>query len=688
MFSPSREKYQDEVVKFWYVEDSDAYPGNVSSVCYQAGMSSRSSQVFLSGGSPIGINLRIPHIVNRYMLIVHKGSVEKELDQKKRINTSFSGISGEAAVNARELENYLLESADNSFVTVKTFMNLMAWGPEQQMLDIRNKVVTAFRADMDMSVVEEEFTAPLLYYAAIPGAEAELGFENYLNSERTSFLCHGLWDGYDFGDKDGIVHLCDRDAMIPVRTDIQAAAREAGRINNMNVLVVGPSGSGKSYTVNSLVQDFYEADEHIMIVDIGDSYQGYCALVHEESGGKDGVYINYDPAHPIGFNPFKDHAHWNDVDENGEKVTSGIEFLLSVLMTIYKPKDAGSSALKYFVNQFLDWWDNGVPRDVVESLMEAYANERRKRALRTGIRFDEKKALAGFRDPVTEIFIEGRRGTDPIFDDFYQYVTRIVSPLIRDENYKMQDIVLSNKIIDVDSFGVAMDMYKKDGIYGFQLNESHPADLFQSRLTVFEVDQIKNNADLFPIWVLCIMHEFEDKMRSLPCQKVMIIEEAWSAIATETMAGYITWLWRTARKFRTSAVVVTQDIMDLVGSDIVKNAIIENTDVRILLDQRANANNFENAVNILGLTPMATNLVLSVNTNLRPDIKYKEAFLSIGPNYCNVFAVEVSPEQAKCFETDKTVKAPLFELAKKSGSMVQAIRQLVEDDRREKSRTR
>jgi hypothetical protein len=154
------------------------------------------------------------------------------------------------------------------------------------------------------------------------------------------------------------------------------------------------------------------------------------------------------------------------------------------------------------------------------------------------------------------------------------------------------------------------------------------------------------------------------------------------------MAGYITWLWRTARKFRTSAVVVTQDIMDLVGSDIVKNAIIENTDVRILLDQRANANNFENAVNILGLTPMATNLVLSVNTNLRPDIKYKEAFLSIGPNYCNVFAVEVSPEQAKCFETDKTVKAPLFELAKKSGSMVQAIRQLVEDDRREKSRTR
>ena len=147
------------------------------------------------------------------------------------------------------------------------------------------------------------------------------------------------------------------------------------------------------------------------------------------------------------------------------------------------------------------------------------------------------------------------------------------------------------------------------------------------------------------------------------------------------MAAFITWLWRTARKFKTSAVVVSQSITDLTGSDIVKDAIIQNTDVKILLDQRKNANNFQNSVSVLGLSPMATNLVLSVGTDLDPKYKYKEAFFAIGEQYSNVFAMEVSLEQALCFETDKTLKKPLFERAKQCGSMIQAIKDMAAEIR-------
>lgn len=685
-FLRDRVVYGDRSMRIWYVQDSDAYPSLVSSVQQVSSMSSGSSRVFLSGGSPIGYRLNIPHVVNRYVLVLPKSTVENELDQRRRIMNSFSLWSSACAVNSQELASYLLSAAKDNTVTVKCFMDVMAWGTEKETVEIRNRIVTAFHSDLSVSVVEETRVAPLLHYAAIPGAEAELGYDNYLNSELTAFLCHGLWDGYDFGIQDGIVRLCDRQCMVPLTVDIQSQARSRGLINNMNAIVVGPSGSGKSFTMCSLVQNFYEAGEHIFIIDVGDSYQGYCQVVREESGGADGVYNTYDPEHPFGFNPFRGRACWNEKDEDGDDTSSGYDFILSLIMTIYKPDrgwtNEASSLLKHMLSQFLSWWDGGVPDSVVEDLREAFANERRRRAERNHRKFDEEKAFYGWRNPVDDIFGREGRGEDPLFDDFYQYVTRIVSPLMRDENYMMGDIRITPDIIDADRFAAAMDMYKKDGVYGYLLNAEKEEDLFKSRLTVFEVDKIKDNRDLFPLWVLCIMHSFEDKMRALPCQKVMIIEEAWKAIATESMANFIAWMWRTARKFRTSAVVVTQDINDLIGSDIIKDAIILNSDVRILLDQRKNANNFENSVKVLGMSPMAKNLVLSVNTDLHPGYRYKEGFFAIGESYCNVFAIEVSPEQALAFETDKTLKKPLLDRAKECGSIIQAIREEAAEMRR------
>ena len=197
------------------------------------------------------------------------------------------------------------------------------------------------------------------------------------------------------------------------------------------------------------------------------------------------------------------------------------------------------------------------------------------------------------------------------------------------------------------------------------------------------MDQIKDNKEIFPIFILLIMHTFEDKMRNLKCHKVMIIEEAWKAISVDTMANYIVWLWRTARKFSTSAVVVTQDIEDIVSSPVIKSAIVGNSAVRILLDQRANANNFEKAINVLGLSPMDVNLALSVNTALHTEYgQYKEAFFQIGPSYSGVFAMEVSPEQALAFESNYEKKEPLYALARERGSFITAIRELAEERKR------
>lgn len=688
------EFFKDEIrcganrARVWFVEDSDSYPGQTDTVSFQNSMSAGNLQVFLSGGASIGYKLDIPHVVNRYIVTLPRNVVESELDQKRRFMNSFSLYSAGCRVNAQEISAYLEASARESALTVKCFTSLMAWGPEQEIPEIRNRVVRAF-SDLNIVCCEESVSAPQLHYAGIPGAGAELGYDFLMTSELNAFLCNGLWDGYDLGFSKGCIKLCDRNLLIPRRLDLQSDARDMGLIDNLNALVVGPSGSGKSFTMNTLVRNYYESGQHILIIDVGDSYEGQCRLINEETGGRDGVYNTYDPENPFGFNPFRGRENWDVKSSDGENDSSGHDFIMSLLQTMYVPHGGwnkeSSNMLDAFLLDFFDKWDHGYSPELSKDLKAAYVNRLRLAAERRGELedFDSRKAARGFMDPLPSIFPDDRE-KDPVFDDFYQYVTLVVAQLVAEGEYKVGNVTLRNDMFDIDKFGVALNPYRKGGKYGFFLNERNEKDLFSSRLTVFEVDKIKDNKDLFPLWVLCIMHSFEDKMRTLPCQKVMIIEEAWKAISVDTMANFIVWMWRTARKFRTSAVVVTQSVGDLLSSEIVKDAIIQNSSVKILLDQSKNANNFSESSRLLALSPKDVSLVLSVGRDLNPNYRYKEAFISIGERYSNVFAVEVSEEEALVYESDKIKKKPLFDLAARLGSFREAVDQMAGEMRNER----
>lgn len=673
----------DEEAHIWYVRDGDAYPEQVSSVNYVDSLSSVSSEVFLSGGSPIGYELQIPHVVNRYLVKMPFAAINSELEQKRRFMNSFSLYSAACRQNEEELQEFLDDSAMTGLSAVKCFTDVIAWGSHDEIQEIRNKVVTAFSM-LNMTVNEEGITCPSLHYAGIPSAGAELGWNYYMTGELVSFLCGGLWDGYDGGMKDGCIKLCDRSRLMPVTLDIQSAARERGYIDNMNAIVIGPSGSGKSFTMNTLVRNFYNHDEHIMIIDIGDSYEGLCSVIREETNGADGIYNTYDPEHPFSFNPFRGRKMWGQVDENGEEQSSGLSFFFSLVQTMYQPQGGwtaqATGILSQILKDFFNAWDNGYSDSLSDSLREAFVNARKLRSMKRKAKFDEDKVAAEFVDPLPSLFPAGHP-EDPLFDDFYRYVTQVVTPLILDDNYYYDGILVTRDMFSVDEFAIALGKFRMDGEYGFLLNSREEKDLFASRLTVFEVDKIKDNNDLFPLWILCILHSFEDKMRALPCQKVMVIEEAWSAIAKPTMANFIVWLWRTARKFRTSAIVVTQSLSDLVSSPIVKDAIIQNSSVKILLDQSKNAGKFKESADILALSEMDVKSVLSVGRSLNPHYKYKEGYFGIGESHGNVYAIEVSEEEALVYESDKTKKKPLFDRAAECGSFIEAVREMADEMR-------
>ncbi|MBQ6953934.1 MAG: hypothetical protein IJP81_08520, partial [Bacteroidales bacterium] len=180
------------------------------------------------------------------------------------------------------------------------------------------------------------------------------------------------------------------------------------------------------------------------------------------------------------------------------------------------------------------------------------------------------------------------------------------------------------------------------------------------------------------ITTLVIMDAFNEKMRSNSDFKVMCIEEAWKAIMGSQMATYMLELWKTARKHRTAAMVVTQELNDITSSPIIKDTIVENSGVKILLDQTKYVNKFDELAGVLGLSEDDKGMVLSMNRLRLPGAAGREVFFNLGNKKSFVMRLEVSREEQIAFSSQKRDKERLAAaVAKSGGSYIKAIKKLV-----------
>nr|WP_230688458.1 TraG family conjugative transposon ATPase [Hymenobacter jeongseonensis] len=240
----------------------------------------------------------------------------------------------------------------------------------------------------------------------------------------------------------------------------------------------------------------------------------------------------------------------------------------------------------------------------------------------------------------------------------------------------MEEEKVREKDFDLDNFLYVLGPYYRGGEYDYLLNSEKELDLVQSPFIVFELDNIKDHPILFPVVTLIIMETFVSKMRKLKgVRKMILIEEAWKALTTPGMAAYIKYLFKTVRKFFGEAIVVTQEIDDIIGNEIVKDAIINNSDCKILLDQRKFSNRFDEIQALLSLTPKEKDLVLSINRdNKAARGRYTEVFISLGGVVSTVYAIEVSKEEYVTYTTEETEKVRLFEKFRQTGDMPTAIK--------------
>ena len=262
---------------------------------------------------------------------------------------------------------------------------------------------------------------------------------------------------------------------------------------------------------------------------------------------------------------------------------------------------------------------------------------------------------------------------EPSFNTFYEYVQGDYREVLRKKKYREKDF-------DVDGFLNVLEPFYRGGEYDFLLNSDKRIDLLGKRFIVFEIDSIRDHRVLFPVVTIILMEVFINKMRRLHgVRKLIVIEEAWKAIAKEGMAEYVKYLYKTVRKYFGEAIVVTQEVDDIISSPVVKESIINNADCKILLDQRKYLNKFDAIQQLLGLSDKEKDQILSINLSNDPSRKYKEVWIGLGGVQSAVYATEVSMSEYLCYTTEESEKVEVLRRAEKVGSMARAIRELARE---------
>ncbi|OOQ60014.1 TraG family conjugative transposon ATPase [Mucilaginibacter pedocola] len=562
----------------------------------------------VSFAARLGLLLDTGHVYNQYIFVGDAQATLKQLEKKRLRLQSLSAYSRENAIALDATNDFLNEAISQQRLPVKAHFNVMVWSSGREELSIKGNQVLSALAAMDTSAKPETDGAAQIWWAGIPGNAADFPVNDTFDTFAEQAACFlNLESNYKTAKPSEGIRFCDRLSGRPVYADLFDAPRHEGITSNMGTLVCGTSGGGKSMTVNHILRSLYDQGAHCVTVDIGGSYLGLCDTVK-------GYYFTYTESEPIKFNPF--YLSKGDVLDTEKK-----ESLKALLVSLWKGENETFNRAEYV----------------------ALSN-----------------ALQGYYE-----FLAQNAPVFPGFNSFYEYLERDYRGVLASHRVK-------DSAFDMDNFLYVLRPYYKGGEFDYLLNASENLDLLSQPFIVFELDQIKDHPILFPVVTLIIMELFISKMRKLAgVRKVLTIDEAWKAIAKSGMAEFLRYAFKTIRKFNGIPIVITQELEDLVSSPIIKDAIINNADIKILMDMRKFQGKFDKLQDTLGLSDKGKTILLSVNKDNR------EIFIDIGGQIMKVYKNELCPEEYYAFTTEGKERVQVQEFARKHGSIEAGITALV-----------
>jgi len=604
--------------ELYTLSDLEDLPSFVGSRINFEPYSTDRSKFSVGFASPLGQLLNCNHILNQYIFLEDVPKTLKRLEAKKLRLQSLSSYSRENAVSRDNVNDFLNEAIAMGRMPVKCHLNVLVWAEDALAAkDLRNKVSSAM-ANLDTVAKRETDGEAQIWFAGLPGNEADFPMNDTFDTFLEQATClFNMESHYKDSRSPFGIRLGDRLSGRPIHVDISDEPMQKGLTTNRNKFILGPSGSGKSFFTNHMVRSYFEQGTHVLLVDVGHSYKGLCDLAG-------GYYFTYSEASPIAFNPF--YLSKDDTLDTEKK-----ESIKTLLLALSKKEGESFTRSEY----------------------------------------------VGFSNGLTLYFEHLQNHPDifPCFNSFYEFLSTDYLQILEESKVKAQ-------YFDINNFLYVLRPYYRGGEFDYLLNANTQLDLLSQPFIVFELDAIKDHPILFPAVTLIIMEVFISKMRKLKgVRKMILIEECWKAIAKEGMAEYIKYLFKTVRKFFGEAVVVTQEVEDIISSPIVKQAIINNSDCKILLDQSKYQNKFDAIQELLGLTEKERTQILSMNRNNEPKLKYKEVFISLGGQQSQVYRTEVSLEEYLSYTTEESEKIRVQEYAARYGSLQRGIQMLASEMR-------
>jgi len=525
-----------------------------------------------------------------------------KLELKKKRHSGIPDPANQICVE--DIDQLLTDVARNNQLLVNCHFNIVVSAKQENLQKACNYVESALFG-LGIIASKNAYNQLELFRSVLPGNAVELKKYDWFLTTCDAALCFFFKESQTRTEhSDFLIRFTDRQG-IPIGIDPADLPMSTGRINNRNKFVLGPSGSGKSFFMNALIEQYMLYNMDMVIVDTGHSYSGLCSYFN-------GKYITYSDKKPITMNPFQITADEYNIEKK--------DFLGTLIGLLWKGADG-------IFNQ--------VERDVITNVISAYYSHYFHQS-----EFGENDAgpLNGLL-PINELN----------FNSFYEYAIR-----------KIPEIKLEEKIsFDTDEFRYVLKKFYKGGEFSAILNEPADKSLFTERFIVFEIDSIKENRVLFPIVTLIIMDVFIQKMRfRSDRRKALVVEEAWKAIASPLMAGYLLYLYKTVRKFWGEAIVVTQELGDIIGNEVVKDSIINNSDTICLLDQTKFKDNYNEIAALLSINETERRKIFTINQldNKEDRGRFKEFYIRRGSTG-EVYGIEVSLEQYLSYTTEKPEKS-------------------------------
>ena len=502
---------------------------------------------------PMGLGFAYNHILNTVIEVIDNDKVVNYLKSEKfKLNLGKALKNDNAIAKQLNIELFTKALTEENLRSCLTNVNMILHHPQQTTLSQLCEMALSSVAGMKESKGWREVNGN--YFAFMnssPGNAKTLG--DFIVSTTHQSSCYIHIEGQYYSDREGLLYV-DR-----FGCPVVVNRWNSPHIVNRNAVLIGPSGSGKSFFINGEVTQILNQGNHVFMIDIGHSYL-------RNSRYEKARYFDSSKISEFRLNMFlcdRDENNnfqiWGDDEESKFDVINKVFAILSVIWKGSKEYADGEDIIL---------------KDIIKYFYQ-YIND-------------------------NKIF--------PDVDAFYQFIGYYEREIIKEKN---------RKFIDLDSLRLSLRDYLKEGMYGDLLNARESINITSDRFIVFDMETVsKSDRKLFSIISVIIIDIILNKIKKIKgVRKTLIIDEALDFLLDPRMSEFIAYLYRTVRKKDGQVIIATQDAGFFKGlPEIIRNSILRQSDTKILLNHNNSQDSFRDLVSLGIVAPKHLPLLKSLKS--------------------------------------------------------------------------